>query len=101
MKKYLITGFSGFVSRHFLEYLENNHINATICGIDVQQPDFNTNSFINIKCDFIQIDLLNKSKIEEIIDSFGPDYVLHLASFSSVAFSWREPLISFNNNTNP
>lgn len=30
MKKYLITGSSGFVSRHFLEFLESNKINAMV-----------------------------------------------------------------------
>jgi len=39
-------------------------------------------------------------KVENLISEFQPDYILHLASYSSVAFSWKEPLISFKNNTN-
>ncbi len=100
MKKFLITGFSGFVSRYFIEYLEENEIRAFIKGIDVHHPDFNSGTFKHVKCDFERIDLLDKGKVENIIFEFQPDYVLHLASFSSVAFSWKEPNISFQNNTN-
>jgi len=100
MKKFLITGFSGFVSRHFLEYLENNEIHALIKGIDVHNPDFKQEGFKYIKFDFDNIDLLDKGKVENVIFEFQPDYILHLASFSSVAFSWKEPILSFQNNTN-
>lgn len=100
MKKYLITGFSGFVSRHFLEYLENNKIRASIKGLDIHNPDFRQEGFKYIKCDFEKIDLLHKNAVENIIFNFQPDFILHLASFSSVAFSWREPILSFQNNTN-
>ena len=100
MKKFFITGFSGFVSRHFCEYLEQGGIRSLIKGIDVHYPDFELESFKNIKIDFEKIDLLDKVKVENIIFEFQPDYILHLASFSSVAFSWKEPVISFQNNTN-
>ncbi len=38
--------------------------------------------------------------MENIIFQFQPDYILHLASYSSVAFSWTHPVLSFQNNTN-
>lgn len=100
IKKFLITGFSGFVSRYFLEYLENNQIRALIKGLDVNQPAFKCDNFKYIKFDFYKVDLLNKGKVENIIFEFQPHYILHLASFSSVAFSWKEPILSFQNNTN-
>lgn len=100
MKKYLITGFSGFVSHHFLEYLENNKIIASIKGIDIYDPDFKIEGYNYFKCDFEKINLLHKDAVENVVLNFQPDYILHLASFSSVAFSWKEPIISFQNNTN-
>lgn len=100
MKKYLITGFSGFVSRHFLQYLEDNEIRALVKGVDVQDPGFGKEDFKHVKIHFEKINLLNKAKIEDIIFEFHPDYILHLASFSSVAFSWKEPIVSFQNNVN-
>jgi GDP-4-dehydro-6-deoxy-D-mannose reductase len=100
MKKFMITGFSGFVSRHFLEYLEENEISASIKGLDIHNPEFDGDSFKFIKYDFEKVDLLHKDSVENIIYEFQPDYILHLASFSSVAFSWKEPILSFQNNTN-
>ena len=100
MKKYLITGFSGFVSRHFLEFLESHRINAMVKGLDIHNPDFKEDHFKYVKYHFERIELLQNEKVEDIIREFQPDYILHLASYSSVAFSWKEPIISFQNNTN-
>ncbi|HUS89939.1 MAG TPA: GDP-mannose 4,6-dehydratase [Desulfosporosinus sp.] len=100
MKKFMITGFSGFVSRHFLEYLEENEISASIKGLDIHNPEFDGDSFKFIQYDFEKVDLLHKDRVENIIFEFQPDYIIHLASFSSVAFSWKEPILSFQNNTN-
>lgn len=99
-EKYLITGFSGFVSRHFLEYLEKNRIRANVKGLDIIDPDFRRENFRSVKFEFEKIDLLDKEKIENVLSEFQPDYILHLASYSSVAFSWQYPVISFQNNTN-
>lgn len=38
MKKILITGFSGFVSRHFLNYLFENKYSYEILGVDINPP---------------------------------------------------------------
>jgi GDP-4-dehydro-6-deoxy-D-mannose reductase len=99
-EKFLITGFSGFVSRHFLEYLGSNGINAEVLGIDVQDIDLDLAYHANVKCSFQRVDLLNRNEVEQIISDFRPDYVLHLASYSSVAMSWKKPVESFANNTN-
>jgi GDP-4-dehydro-6-deoxy-D-mannose reductase len=98
--KYLITGFSGFVSKHFIDYLESNKIAADILGIDINANDFDIANYKYVKCEFEKTDLLNKAHVEAIIERFKPDYVLHLASYSSVAMSWKKPVESFTNNTN-
>jgi GDP-4-dehydro-6-deoxy-D-mannose reductase len=100
MKKYLITGYSGFVSRHFLEYLDKSQTYASIKGLDIQKPEFLQDSYKNIRVDFEKIDLLDQGRVESIIFNFQPDYIVNLASYSSVAFSWKEPIRSFQNNMN-
>ena len=100
MKKYLITGYSGFVSRHFLEYLDKNETYTSVKGLDVQKPEFLQDSYKNIRVDFEEVNLLDQDHIESIIFNFQPDYIVHLASYSSVAFSWKEPILSFRNNMN-
>ena len=100
MDKYLITGYAGFVSRHFLEYLDANEPHASVKGLDVQEPEFQQSSFKNIRVNFEKTDLLDQDRVESIILNFQPDFIVHLASYSSVAFSWREPILSFRNNMN-
>ena len=63
MEKYLITGFSGFVARYFLDYLEKNMIESSILGLDVNPPHFIDKVIYKyVKWDFAEIDLLNKGE---------------------------------------
>ncbi|MBP5465700.1 MAG: hypothetical protein J6Y13_11080, partial [Treponema sp.] len=90
MKRILITGFSGFVSYYFLDYLnstvaareENEEIE--ILGIDLQLPDNYAGDyhFEHIKIRFLALHLLDFSALKIAITSFAPHYILHLASLS-------------------
>ena len=100
-KKILITGFSGFVGRHFLQYLIERDECFDVCGLDITNPGFGFSSDSNkVTVEFHKVNLLDKSALRTILQSFHPEYILHLASFSSVAFSWNYPEESFVNNTN-
>ncbi|MCL2154406.1 MAG: GDP-mannose 4,6-dehydratase [Leptospirales bacterium] len=96
----VITGFAGFVSGYFIEYLEKNKIRSEILGIDINQSirDYQNYEYSNVK--FKQIDLLDTEVLEDLIYQFQPEYLLHLASYSSVGFSWKNPVLSFRNNIN-
>jgi len=96
----LITGFAGFVSAHFLDFLEAANRNVTILGTDKNVPSFDYNSYKNLDVSFVPADLLNKEIAAELVKEFKPEYLLHLASYSSVANSWKYPIESFNNNLN-
>ena len=100
MKKYLITGLSGFVGRYFLDYLNNLNEPISVLGIDRDAVNFDLHQFGQLQCAFKQADLLHSNEWEPLIALFQPDYIVHLASFSSVAFSWVNPIQSFANNTN-
>ena len=96
----LITGFSGFVSQHFLNYLEENTEDVEVCGIDINMPKFDYSCYKKIHVKFYTVNLLDSDALNVVLDVFRPEYVLHLASFSSVAYSWKHPVECFNNNTN-
>jgi GDP-4-dehydro-6-deoxy-D-mannose reductase len=98
--KLLITGYSGFVSYHFMDLLNKLEPGSEVLGIDKMPPAFDAGSFPDLSISFKDTDLLNRSMIEETLTSFQPEYILHLASVSSVAQSWETPLDSFVNNTN-
>lgn len=103
MKSILITGISGFVGGHFTRFIQHKKPDYVIHGLSRSKPawDFieNRDSILDA-ITFHQCDLLDSKKINNIIGELQPDYILHLASFSSVSQSWREPLTSFLNNTN-
>jgi GDP-4-dehydro-6-deoxy-D-mannose reductase len=100
MNKYLITGFSGFVSKHFVDYLEYQQKPVSVLGIDNTPHDFGLDNLHHVYWDFQEMDLLDRAGLERTFLQFRPDYILHLASFSSVAYSWINPVLSFQNNTN-
>jgi GDP-4-dehydro-6-deoxy-D-mannose reductase len=103
MKSILITGISGFVGGHFSRFIVNKHPDFVIQGVSRSKPawDFvQDRDSLLAAVTFYPGDLLDSQKINKIIGEIEPDYILHLASFSSVAQSWREPLASFLNNTN-
>jgi len=101
MKKYLITGVSGFVAYHFLERLNGHNEKVEVLGIDLNiSQEAKKYSFENIKINFIEMNLLEYKTLETAMASFNPNYIVHLASFSSVGKSWEMPLESFLNNTN-
>lgn len=99
MEKYLITGIGGFVAQHFLDYLESLGEKAQILGIDLN-PYTPKKEYNHLTIASKAIDLLDSDAVERSVIEFNPQYILHLASFSSVAFSWKNPTLSFKNNVN-
>lgn len=97
----LITGFSGFVARHFIEYVAKICSSVRVVGIDINEPTYSLKEYEpNVTIDFYCVDMLNKQELKTIFDDHSPEYVLHLAAYSSVAYSWKHPSKSFMNNSN-
>lgn len=100
MSRILITGASGFVSRYLLEYLDGIESSAEVLGVSRTLPAFSTAHFRSLRCTFRLCDLLDKDAVALIFESFRPDFIIHLGSYSSVGYSWQRPVESFANNTN-
>lgn len=100
-KKILITGFSGFVARHFVDYLYAQNISVEIYGIDIREPSYDAGQYLpNLKIRFKVLDMTDVGQFADLFHEFTPDYILHLAAYSSVAYSWKNPAKSFMNNSN-
>ncbi|MGL4982801.1 MAG: NAD-dependent epimerase/dehydratase family protein, partial [Treponemataceae bacterium] len=93
MKRMLITGSGGFVAKHFIDYIQKNAIDINLLGIGLKDE-------IDIPIAYTQLDLADYTAVTQILKDFEPDYIVHLASVSSVAQSWNAPVASFLNNTN-
>ena len=101
MKRILITGISGFVGGHFTHYLTQKKKDFAIHGISRSKPNWNfVPHELREKIHFHQADLLDMKRTSLILQDIRPDYIVHLASFSSVANSWKQPVECFLNNTN-
>ena len=101
MKKYLITGFSGFVARHFLNLLYADNNEWEVLGVDVNTPSIDPADYADkMKVSFMQVNLLEKEAFAAIVRDYQPDFLLHLAAFSSVSYSWQHPTECVLNNTN-
>ena len=101
MKKIVITGASGFVSGHFIDYLYDNRIECDVLGLDRGTPTIDLSKYGDrIRIRFSIVDLMDKAALKTAIANFEPNYLLHLAAFSSVAYSWINPSESFTNNSN-
>src|SRR5690606_17178205 len=85
--KYLITGSQGFVGGYLADEIRRREPGATIVGVDRAGGD-------------VALDLLDLDATVAVIARERPDYLVHLASLSSVGASWHDPVASFTNNTN-
>ena len=102
MKKFLITGISGFVGGYCVEHLTSHDNNIEIHGISRSKPAWD---YVKISPEILNshyfhiADLNDIPKIKSLITEIQPDYILHLAAQSSVAESWKTPVLTFINNT--
>ncbi|MBP3297534.1 MAG: GDP-mannose 4,6-dehydratase [Lachnospiraceae bacterium] len=102
MKRIVITGFSGFVASHFMDYLYDNHPDEfEVYGVSLGTPIYDYEKYRDkMKVEFYELDLIDGEKLNDLLVEIKPDYILHLAAFSSVAYSWQHPEDSFTNNCN-
>ncbi|HSX18674.1 MAG TPA: GDP-mannose 4,6-dehydratase [Candidatus Saccharimonadales bacterium] len=96
MKKALITGIAGFAGSHLTKYLLEKNID--IYGF--YHPDHPTDNLDSIKdrINLVACDVLDAKKVESEIKKIKPDYVFHLAAFSSPAQSFIDPASTLQNN---
>jgi nucleoside-diphosphate-sugar epimerase len=71
--KILITGGSGFIGTNVVEHYLNK--NWTVLSLDVSKPKVESHNTI-----WRNIDMIDKSKLNDLIVEFSPDYVVHLAA---------------------
>ncbi|UOG75942.1 GDP-mannose 4,6-dehydratase [Hymenobacter tibetensis] len=99
MKRILITGFSGFVSEYLLDLLNDIADQYEVIGLS-RSYNFESKIRKNLHVKLVKLDLNDKEHLREVLYLTRPDYIFHLASDSSVSYSWQKPIESFQNNTN-
>jgi len=97
-KKILITGVSGFVGTYMLKFLSCK--NVAVLGMDKERKKLFDDGNHKLNYEFRSLDLLDFTRLKDNIRSFMPDIIMHFASLSNVAESWKRPDYAYTNNTN-
>lgn len=93
----LITGIDGFVGSHLAEYL------VGLPGVEVHGSIIEASPGPNLSHVAQQIhlhtaDILNRTRVESMIDAIRPDRIVHLAAQAFVPTSMKDPVATYESN---
>lgn len=93
----LITGHTGFKGSWLALWLKQ--LGATVAGISLD-PDTQPNHYglLKLSMDDHRVDIRDAGKIRELVESFRPELVFHLAAQPLVRRSYRDPLANWSTN---
>ncbi|WP_039657108.1 dTDP-glucose 4,6-dehydratase [Clostridium tyrobutyricum] len=102
MKTYLITGGAGFIGSNFVQYMMYKYNDIKIINYDKLTYAGNLENLKSIADNpnytFIQGDICDKSKLEELFQEYDIDYVVNFAAESHVDRSIKNPEIFVQTN---
>lgn len=94
--KALITGIAGFAGSHLTEYLLSQKVG--VWGFFHPRHSTDNLNPIRSQISGVPCDILDKNKVLTSIKHIKPDFVFHLAAFSSPSASFANPAETLNNN---
>ena len=96
-KKILITGATGFVGNHLVELLIKDGA-ENIFGTYYSESSLLSLGDNKNKIEAIKADLRNQSEVSDLISKIKPDFLYHLAAFTSPSESFESPNETVINN---
>lgn len=93
----LVTGISGFIGRSLVEEIINRKLPWNIYGIDIKEPCFNNNKYLD-SINFDILDIRDSEAVEEYFESKRFDGVIHLAAISRVVDAEKDKENCINTN---
>ena len=99
MNNILITGATGFVGSHMVDYILENTNDKIYATKRWMEDTANLNHIDNKRFEFIDCDLLDGLSIKRAVEISKPDKGFHLAAQSFPEVSFKTPVITLQTNT--
>ena len=86
-KKYLVTGAAGFIGSQLTNRLKQE--GHEVLGLDnfnshLYDPKLKKDRVKHFEIDVVELDLTNEEKVDNLIESYQPDVIIHLAAMAGV-----------------
>ncbi|MGN1089016.1 MAG: GDP-mannose 4,6-dehydratase [Huintestinicola sp.] len=94
--KALIIGAGGFVGGYLISELCSRE--WEVCATKLPHEKINIFSGNDVSYSTADLDILDENAVSELLGSFKPDCIFHLAAQSSVAVSWKKPALTADIN---
>ncbi|MCX6819344.1 MAG: GDP-mannose 4,6-dehydratase [Candidatus Aenigmarchaeota archaeon] len=85
----LVTGAAGFVGSHLCDFLVEKGLD--VCGTYWKGDTFDNIEHLRNSVNFVECDITDKQRVEELIKKIKPEYIFHMAAQSYVVPSWQDP----------
>ena len=92
MKKALIIGAAGFVGNYLIDHLAKDK------GMQVFATKLAHECLDNPNAEVVDLNILEKQEIIDVLFKIRPDYIFHLAAQSSVGVAWKNPSLTIDVN---
>lgn len=90
--KALIIGGAGFVGGYLIDHLQQR------CKWSIAVTKLQNEEIDRENTEVLDLNILNRNEICELLQKVRPDYIFHLAAQSSVAVSWKNPALTIDVN---
>ena len=102
MKTYLVTGGAGFIGSNFIHCMLKKYLNVKIINYDKLTYAGNLENLKSISKNpnyiFIQGDICDREKLQQLFQKYDIDYVINFAAESHVDRSIRDPEVFVKTN---
>jgi GDP-4-dehydro-6-deoxy-D-mannose reductase len=95
--KVLITGITGFVGSHLADYLLGRD-GIEVCGIARWRSQKENIKHLGDKIKLFECDIKDMTSVRDVVRTFKPDKIFHLAAQSFVPASWSAPTETLTTN---